>query len=166
MQYSLHLRLVQEHVKTKCYENPAADYCLTKLFNRSNTLRFGWQLCIGQKQPMPIRAVKWEAVDTRKDVFSWRWPEKAAEFELLVKPNTTLLFRSKLLFMQICKLWGGLNKCLGFYPSSAMKNCSGVGCVWIAHLAELAIQHAVLLHIHIRELKYSNDYFGVCLPCV
>lgn len=58
-----------------------------------------------------------------------RWPEKAAEFELLAKPHGTLLLGSKLLFTQICRFRGGRNRGVGFYPSSAMKSHSGVGCV-------------------------------------
>lgn len=95
----------------------------------------------------------------------------AAVSEPLAKPkNTTLLLSSKLLFTQIWGLRGALNKSVGFYPSSAMKSCGAQGCVWMAHLAEVAVQHAVLLHIHIRGLEYAEIFqwllrclFAMCL---
>lgn len=160
MQPSLHPRDGREHVKTQRATKPCSGFTAwqSQLFNQRPTLKSGWQLCVGQQQPLPVQLWN-EVLGTPGGMcFQRRWPEKAAEFELLAKPHGTLLFGSKLLFTQICRFGGGWNKSVGFYPSSAMKSRSGVGCVWAAGLA---MQRAGLSHAYQR-----NNCPSVCLPCV
>lgn len=86
----------------KCHQNPAADYCLTKsAFEPKRHIKV-WTAVVHQTgaihASVGCRMRTWG--QQKGCAFSRGGPRR---FELLVKPNTTLLLGSKLLFVQICR---------------------------------------------------------------